>query len=87
MALVATISANEPRAISIGPVKLVMMTYTAASADVAGTITVPGLSRITNIVVDGLQQTAVPSLSGNVATLAFVDPAATVAGTIMVLGI
>jgi hypothetical protein len=87
MAFVATASTSEPRAFSLGPLKVQFMTYSAASADVSGTVTATNLSSISHIVVDGkILQTAAPTFSGNVATLTFADPAATVVGTIMVFG-
>lgn len=88
MAFAASISTVEPRAISLGPVKMQIMTYSVASADVSGTVTATNLIRIQHIVVDGgLTLTAAPTFSGNVATLAFADPAATRYGTILVYGI
>lgn len=66
------------RAFSLGPVKMQVLNCTAASADVGGTITFDRLSTIDYVVVTTLKQTAAPTTSGNVATLAFVDPAATV---------
>lgn len=86
MAFAASNITGEPRAFSIGPLKVQLMKYTAASADVSGTVTADGLSSISHIIVDGLQQTTAVTFSGNVATLAFVDPAATVTGRIVVYG-
>lgn len=86
MAFAATNVTGEPRSFSIGPLKIQLMKYTAASADVSGTVTADALSSIDHIIVDGLQQTTAVSFSGNVATLAFVDPAATVTGRIIVFG-
>jgi hypothetical protein len=86
MALVATNSTKEPRSFSIGPVKIQIMTYAAASADVSGTITADALSTVLHIIIDGLQQTTAASFSGNVVTLAFQDPAATVSGTVILIG-
>lgn len=86
MAFVATNSTKEPRSFSIGPLKIQIMTYAAASADVSGTVTADGLSSAQHIILDGLQQTTAASFSGNVVTLAFEDPAATVTGTLIVIG-
>jgi hypothetical protein len=89
MAFAATKSTKEPRAISIGPLRIQIMTYTAASGDVSGTITADAMAdRATHIIMDGgLRLTAAPTFSGNVATLAFADPAADAFGTIVVFGI
>lgn len=86
MAFVATNSTKELRSFSIGPLKIQIMTYAAASADVSGTITATGLSSVDHVIVDGLQQTTAASISGNVVTLAFEDPAASVTGTIILFG-
>lgn len=89
MAFTATLSTAEPRAISVGPVKYAIYTYSVASGDTSGTLTaLPMQDRISHIIVDGgLQLTSAPTFSGNVATLAFNDPAATRYGTILVVGI
>jgi len=89
MAFVATLSTAEPRSFSIGPLKVQFYTYTAASGDTSGTITAAGLSSVKHVLVDGLGKgmSAAPSFSGNVVTLAFADPVATVAGTVMVIGV
>lgn len=88
MAFAATNSTKEPRSFSIGPVKVQILTYSAASGDTSGTITADKLSRVDHVIVDGgLTNTAAPSVSGNVATLAFADPAADIFGTIICIGI
>jgi hypothetical protein len=87
MAFVATLSTAEPRSFSIGPLKIQFYTFTLASGDTSGTITAAGLSSVKHCLVDGLVKSAVPTFSGNVVTLAFADPVATVAGTIMVIGV
>lgn len=74
------------RGFSIGPVKCQKKTITAASADVAGTVTFASLTSIDHVEVEGLVLSAAATFSGNVATLAFVDPAATVHGTITAYG-
>lgn len=87
MAFSASNSTSEARAYSLGPLKMQIMTYSAASADVSGTITADKLSRAIHVIIDGkIQHTAAPTFSGNVVTLAFADPAATVYGTCIVLG-
>lgn len=89
MAFTATLSTQEPRAIGVGPVKFQLLTYTAVSGDTSGTITAKGIiDRIDHIMLDGgLHLTAAPTFSGNVATIAFTDPAANAFGTILVVGI
>lgn len=87
MAFSASNSTSEARSFSIGPLKMQIMTYSVASGDTSGTITADAMSTITHVVCDGqLSHTAAPTFSGNVATLAFVNPAATRYGTIIVFG-
>lgn len=87
MALVVSNSSTEPRAWSVGPLKLQVLTYAVASGDTSGTVTADSLSLIQHVFCDGaLRLTSAASISGNVATLAFADPAATRRGTILVLG-
>lgn len=75
------------RSWSLGPVKTQVMTWTAASGDTSGTITVKGLTTIFHLQLTGCTQTALPTYSGNVATVAFADPVATVFGQIIALGV
>jgi hypothetical protein len=86
MAFAAVASTSEPRSFSIGPWKVQAFTWSAASADVAGTITASALSKAEFVLVNGLVQSAAATYSGNVVTLAFVDPAATVYGQALVFG-
>lgn len=74
------------RGFSIGPVKCQKKTISAASADVSGTVTFDSLTSIDHVEVQGLVLSAAVTMSGNVATLAFVDPAATVYGSITAYG-
>lgn len=75
MAFTATALSAEPRSFSIGPWKEQVLTYTALSGDTSGTVTAASLKEIVAIVIDGgLRHSAAPTFSGNVATLAFVDP-------------
>ncbi len=62
------------------------MKFTVANADTSGTVTFDGLSSIDHVEVQGITLTAAPTFSGNVATLAFVDPTATRHGTITAYG-
>lgn len=88
MAFAATLSTKEVRKVAIGgPLKMEVFTWTAASADVSGTVTSKNLHTIYHCIVDGLQLTSAPSFSGNVATLGFADPAATVFGTLLLIGV
>jgi hypothetical protein len=86
MALSASVPSGEPRAYSVGPLKAQLLNFSAASADTSGTATCPSLSSIVFCQVSGLTLTAAPTFSGNVITLAFVDPAATVHGQIIAYG-
>jgi hypothetical protein len=63
------------------------MTYSVASGDTSGTITATHINTVTSVLIDGgLVLTAAPTFSGRTVTLAFIDPAATVYGTIIVRG-
>ena len=88
MAFSASASSSEPRSMSIGPLKVQFMTYSVASGDTSGTVTASALKEIQHIIVDGAAgvHTAAPTFSGRVATLAFVNPAATRYGTIICIG-
>lgn len=87
MAFAAAASSKEPRSFSAGPVKFQIMTWSAVSGDTSGTVTADRLSSVDHIFLDGkLAFTAAPTFSGNVATLAFADPAATVYGTLICIG-
>lgn len=86
MALTSANLSAEPRSMSIGPVKIQIKTIAAASADVSGTVTFDALSSVDAVIQDCLTQTSVATFSGNVATLSFADPAATVVGIIIGIG-
>ena len=86
MAFAATSDTTEPRSWSVGPFKCQRLTWSAASADVSGTVTADALETVEFILIPGLELTAAPTYSGNTVTLAFTDPAATVAGTAIVFG-
>ena len=85
MALSAT-NANEARSFSVGPVKMQLIKFSVASGDTSGTVTCDKLSSIDFCIVSGIVKTATPTFSGNVITLAFADPLATVHGEIIVMG-
>lgn len=86
MALSTSAPSDEIRSFSVGPVKVQILNWAAASADVSGTITADRLSSVSAILIPGLELTAAPTYSGNVVTLAFTDPGATVAGMVMLIG-
>lgn len=87
MAFAASNSSKEARSFSIGPVKVQIMTYTAVSGDTSGTVTASALREVFHVIVDGgLNWSAAPTYSANVATLAFTDPAANAFGTIICIG-
>lgn len=75
------------RSFSEGPVKKQYMTWTAASGDTSGTATATALSQIYYVILTGCTQTALPTSSGNVITVAFADPVATVFGQLIAVGV
>jgi hypothetical protein len=93
MAFVATNASDSSRmrrAFGIGGgLKIQLMTWTAASGDTSGTVIADQLVEVTGIMIDGVEQTAAATFSGNVATLAFRDPSTTgaVAGDLIVFGV
>lgn len=88
MALVITDLTAEPRSFSIGPMKIQIVTYTAAAADTTGTVSADRLGKIDAVLCDGgLQQTVAPTLSGHTATITFTAvPTGGVAGTMILIG-
>lgn len=86
MALTATSAAGEPRSWSDGPMKKQIMDLTVLNGDTSGTITCDRLSQVDWCIVTGLDQTAAPTMSGNVITLAFADPLATRYGQLIAFG-
>ena len=86
MALTVSNLTAEPRSFSIGPVKKQVLTFSVANGDTTGTVTADGMSTLDHIHCIGLALTAAPTYSGNVATLAFVDPAATRYGSFICMG-
>lgn len=71
---------------SMGKVRVQKLKFSAASAAVSGTATFNGLTSLVHVEVQGVVLTAAVTMSGNVATLAFADPAATVFGTLTAYG-
>lgn len=86
MAITATVPTAEPRSWSVGPLKMQIIDFSAASGATGGTATADALSSAEWAIVTGVVQTAAPTVSGNVVTIAFTDPAATVYGQMIVLG-
>ncbi len=87
MAFAAANLTAEPRAFSVGPYKIQLLTWSVASGDVSGTITASGLYRADQVYLSGgLTLTALPTYANNVVTLAFVNPAATRYGTALIIG-
>lgn len=71
---------------SLGKVRCQKLKFTAASGATSGTATFNGLNSIVHVEVQGVVLSAAPTFSGNVATLAFADPAATVYCSITAYG-
>lgn len=86
MALSGSSPSNESRSYSIGPQKIQQLNISAANGDTSGTLTFDRLSSIDFVIVSGLIMSAAPTFSGNVATLAFADPLATVYGQVIAFG-
>jgi hypothetical protein len=87
MAITAAAVSAEPRSWSTGPLKQQIIDFSAASAATGGTATADSLTQVKWAIVTGVTQTAAPTFSGNVVTIAFVDPAATVYGQIICFGV
>lgn len=87
MAFAAVDSTNEPRSFSIGTRKCQIMTWSAISGDTTGTITADRLQYLEAVYLDGgLIFNTATTFAGNVATLAFNDPGASVYGTLLCVG-
>lgn len=87
MAFAATNLSAEPRAFSIGPFKIQIMNWSVASGDTSGTLTADSLHVVEGVYLSGgLTLTAAPTFAENVATIAFVNPAATRYGSAILIG-
>lgn len=87
MAFSASELSSEPRSYSIGPLKEQILSYSAASGDTSGTATAARLSSVMAVkAISGPLAAAAVSISGNVVSLTFADPLATVTGYITVIG-
>lgn len=89
MAFAAVASTKEPRAVSLGVIKIEIQTYTAADDDVAGTITASRITNVMHCFIDGgLVRTAADVISGKTVTVAFADPGAGgLFGNIILIGV
>lgn len=80
MAITVSEATYEPRSTSRGPVKVQLVELDINSGSTSGTITASRLKDLFHVIVPGLApQTAAPTYSSNVATLAFTVPAETAA--------
>lgn len=86
MALTAASPTGAKRAWSLGIHKVQLMDFSVANADTSGTIMFDGLTSIDAVHISGIVQTSAPTFSGNVVTVAFVDPAATRYGQAIAFG-
>lgn len=76
------------RSQSIGPNKIQVLNWTAASGDTSGTITADSLTTVYQVILTGaVTLTAAPTYSGNVVTLAFADPAGDRWGQAICIGV
>lgn len=72
MAEISTEAAFEPRSISHGPTKVQFVEINSPVGVTSGTVTAKHLNEMYHILIPGIKsQTAAPTFSGNVATLAF----------------
>lgn len=86
MAFETTNLAAEPRAFSIGPIKIQIKTLSAETSDIDGTIRFDQLSELQSVVVTGITFDVAPTYSGNVATVGFQDPLGPVFGIAIGIG-
>lgn len=74
MAITISSPTGEPRAFSLGPVKMQMKSWSSStSADTSVVVTADSLTRIDFALCTGAEQTAAASISGNVATFTIVQ--------------
>lgn len=71
---------------SIGDINFEIMEMPLISGDVSAVVTAKALSRVDYCVVVGASLTGYPTYSTNTATLAFVDPAATIKAYVLLFG-
>lgn len=85
MSISVSNSTSQAAAFSIGPYKIQILDFVANSGQTSGTVTADNLKSVDHIVMGGggaLRHTSAPTLSGNVATLAFTVPAETKASLV-----
>lgn len=85
---VGTAAGLVPVSWSVGPHKQEVQLINIISGDTGATITATNLSRVDQALplMSGVTLTAQPTISGNVVTLAFTDPAASRYCQIILLG-
>lgn len=79
----ATLTSDQDRAFSVGPLKIEIQSFSCLSTDTSGTVTAQRLYRVDQVILCAsgtLCQTSAPSISGVTATLAMSDPAAACTG-------
>lgn len=83
-----TVITIAPRSWSLGPFKIEVQSINIVSGDTGATITAQHLSRIDAVIpcLDSVALTAQPTFTGNVATLAWTDPAASRFASVILLG-
>lgn len=85
---VATAATNIPRTWSLGPVKIQVFDVPMVSGDTVVTVTADRMATVYwGLLIAGVTQTAAPSYATNVATFTITDPAATVKGQAIVMGV
>lgn len=85
---VATASSNLPQTISLGITKMQVFDVAHVSGDTTLVVTGDRMNRVQwAILASSVVQTAAPSISGASVTFTFTDPAATVKGQVILLGI
>lgn len=85
---VAVAAANAGRTWSIGPFKIQLFDVPHISGDTTATVTADRMSTVHwGMLASSVVQTSAPSYATNVATFTFTDPAATVKGQAIVIGV
>lgn len=88
MAVTSALLTSEPRAFSIGPVKMEIWTYTMASGDTSVVITSKSLSRVDHAIMTGSPKQTALAISGLAATFTVADPSTGGAvGTVILIGV
>lgn len=87
MAVTYTNLTVEPRAWSIGPLKIQILAFSRLSTDTAATITFDSLSTLKAVIVSGAGQSAAPTITNNGAVLALNATTADGVGSFIGLGV